>query len=533
MGHDDLGKPFSIPQIKSFIPERLKPWLVILFVLVVQCSGGVYLAAASEMVGSTQLLQEDIMMAGYSSLVGMALFFVIMFRLRLAVKPKTAMSWCVAVIIVANLICMHTQSVPLLVAVSMVAGFFRMWATLECNSTIQLWLTPKRDLSVFFCYVYIVVNGMIQLSGVATIAFSVWSSWHYMHWFVVGLLLLVWIAVRVCYNELRVMPRLPLLGVDWVGMLLWGGVALCTLFVCIYGEHYDWWSSSNILFATLFGVLMLALNLWRATFIRHPYIMLKTLSYPIVPISIVLIIMADILLAPSHIFEHILMEGVLGYDALNIMSLNWIALLGVVCGSIFTWRTFAVRKWTYQRMLVIAFSMMALYLAYFYFRIDYNLPKEALMFPIFIRSFGYVVIAITLLTSLTRLPFPHHFTQGVSAHNMFSAALAGPIGTAIVGRMLSVIVARKAMLLSEGVDTINSSPTQIGELYGVVQLQALMESMKEIYGILLMLSIVILLALSVRHSTIQPRKVVEPTLRAIAKVLRRDFRRQSNFEYRG
>ena len=74
--HHNPNQPFSIPQIR-YIPEPLKPWVLILCIIVFNCTGGVYLAAVSEMVGSTQLLQEDIMLAGYASLVGMALFFAI------------------------------------------------------------------------------------------------------------------------------------------------------------------------------------------------------------------------------------------------------------------------------------------------------------------------------------------------------------------------------------------------------------------------------------------------------------------------
>ena len=173
-------QPFAIPQMRDFILESWRPWIIVAIVIVVQLSGGVYMSAAGEMVGSTALLQEDIMMAGYASLVGMALFFPIMFRLRSAVRPKTALTSCFAVIIATNLVAMHTTSVPLLVGVCLVGGFFRMWATLECNSTIQLWLTPTRDLSVFFCYIYLLVNSCIQLSGIASIAFATWASWHYM-----------------------------------------------------------------------------------------------------------------------------------------------------------------------------------------------------------------------------------------------------------------------------------------------------------------------------------------------------------------
>ena len=52
----DIG-PFSIPAMRAFVPEKLRPWIIILFVIVFQLSGGVYLAAVGEMVGSTALMQ--------------------------------------------------------------------------------------------------------------------------------------------------------------------------------------------------------------------------------------------------------------------------------------------------------------------------------------------------------------------------------------------------------------------------------------------------------------------------------------------
>ncbi len=531
--HHNPNQPFSIPQIR-FIPEPLKPWLLILFIIVFNCTGGVYLAAASEMVGSTQLLQEDIMMAGYSSLVGMALFFAIMFRLKWAVRPKTALGSCISVLIAANLICMHTGSVPVLVGVSLVAGFFRMWAIYECNSTIQLWITPTRDMSIWFCYIYLMVNGTIQLTGIAALSLSVWASWHYMYWLIIGALLLMYLVVVVCYKGISIMPRLPLLGIDWMGMLLWGATAMSVLFICIYGEHYDWWLSEHIWFATLLALITFGMNWWRSTYLRHPYIPFNIFKIPIVLTCVGIILIMDLLLAPSHIFEHALMEGVLGYDHLNSLTLSWVAIVGVVIGIIFTWQTFARRKWTYQRMLVIAFSCFAFYLAYFYFVIDYNLPKESLYLPVVVRSAGYVMVAVMMLTANARLPFPYTFLHGLSFQNMFSAALAAPIGNAIVGRTLTVVMARNSMLLSERLDRVrlSTSHAQMDELYGMVQIQSLLESMKEIYGWLLIVAIFTLLALSLRHSTIRPYKVVEPTLRAIYRVLRRDFRRQSGREYK-
>ena len=522
--HHNPNQPFSIPHIR-FVPEPLKPWLVILFIIILNCTGGVYLAAVSEMVGSTQLLQEDIMMAGHASLVGMALFFAIMFRLKWAVRPKTAMGSCIMVLVVANLICMHTGSVPVLVGTSLVAGFFRMWGIYECNSTIQLWITPKRDMAIWFCYIYLMVNGTIQLTGIASLAFSVWASWHYMHWFIIGALLTMYLIVLVCYKGVRIMPRLPLFGIDWIGMLLWGTTAMSVLFISVYGEHYDWWQSEHIRLATVLGAVSLGANLWRASFLRHPYISLEIFKIPIVPICVGIILVMDLLLAPSHIFEHALMEGVLGYDHLNSLTLNWVAIVGVVIGVVFTWQTFARRKWSYQRMLVIAFSCFAFYLAYFYFRIDYNLPKEALYFPVIVRSAGYVIVAILMLTANARLPFPYTFLHGLSFQNMFSAALAAPIGNAIVGRVLKYTMERNSMLLSERMDhlTLSTTRASFGELYGMVQVQSLLESMKEIYGWLLLVAILCLIGLMLRYCGIRPLKVIEPTYKVIHRLIRRDM----------
>ena len=532
--HHDPNQPFSIPQIR-FIPEKVKPWLLILFIIVFNCTGGVYLAAVSDMVGSTQLLQEDIMMAGYASLVGMALYFAIMFRTKWAVRPKTALGSCILVLIAANLICMHTGSVPVLVGVSLIAGFFRMWAIYECNSTIQLWITPKRDMSVWFCYIYLMVNSTIQLTGIAALSFSVWASWHYMYWFIIGALLVMYLIVLICYKGISIMPRLPLYGIDWVGMLLWGATAMSILFVCIYGEHYDWWQSEYVWFATILAVVTFSMNWWRSTYLRHPYIGFNIFKFPLVLTCVAIILVMDLLLAPSHIFEHALMEDVLGYDHLNTLTLNWVAIIGTVFGVIFTWQTFARRKWTYQRMLVIGFSCFAFYLAYFYFRIDYNLPKEALYLPVFLRSAGYVIIAVLMLTANARLPFPYTFLHGLSFQNMFSAALAGPIGNAIVGRALKVVMTRNSMLLGENMDNVELSAmhANFGELYGMVQVQSLLESMKEIYGWLLFIAILCLVVLMMRYSGIRPVKLIEPTYRTIYNILRGNMKLRLRLRRRG
>ena len=511
---------FSIPAMREFVPEKARPWIVLIFVIIFQFSGGIYLSAVGEMVGSLSLLQEDIMMAGYASLAGMGLTFTVMFRLKFRFETKTALQTCAAVIISANIICMCTRSVPVLIVTCFIAGIFRMWATFECNSTIQLWLTPQRDLSVFFCFIYILVQSCMQLSGMLTVYTTFWSKWEYMHLLIVGLLLILMLATRILLRSFRGIKKLPLYGIDWLGGVMWGITLLCILFVLVYGEHYDWFDSIYIRAALAAAVIITGLNLWRSSFIRHPFISLDVWRQPAVYTTALIYIVVNLLLAPGHLLDHILMTEILHYDEPNLISLNLASLAGIFTGCFFTWQTFARRKWPYKRMTAIAFACITVYLMIFYFTIDYNLSKSALAFPIFFRNVGYVIIGIIFLTVLSRVPFSI-FPQALSVQSFMSASVGSVLGSAILTRILLVIQTRNNVWLGETLDNVNplSGRIPFSEIYGLLHKQALIVSMKEIYGWLIWISLFCLALFLIRENSERPIRALQPPFRRIRRYI--------------
>lgn len=341
--------PFDIPEVPDYIPRRLKPYLFIFFVLIVQFSGGVYLAAASNMVGTTALMQEDILMAGYASLIGMAINFAVMFRIKFRFSTRIQLLVSALVLIAANIICSVTDSVPVLVGVCFIAGWFRMQATFACNSTIQLWLTPVRDMAIFFCYVYLIVDSVIQLCGIATVYTAFFSQWEYMQVTMTALLVLMAAMVLILVRPVRGPMYIPLLGIDWLGALLWAVFMLCFAFICVYGSFYDWWEASEIRGATLLGLVTLGLNLWRATFLHHPYVGWQALTNRNVLRATGIYLVFFTLLATEHVLEHSYAATVLGFDDTNLIDLNWYVLAGIIAGCAFTYFTFALRKWGASR----------------------------------------------------------------------------------------------------------------------------------------------------------------------------------------
>lgn len=520
---------FDIPDVPGFVPRRLKPWLFIFFVLIVQFSGGVYMAAASYMVGSTALMQQDILMAGYASLIGMSINFAVMFRIKFRFSNRAQLLVCGMVLIAANLICASTDNVPVLVGTCLIAGWFRMQATLACNSTIQLWITPVRDMSIFFCYVYIIVDSVIQLSGIATVYTAFGAHWQYMHWIMTGLLVLMLLLVLWLVRPVRGPMYIPLLGIDWIGAFLWAGFMLCFTFLCVYGNYFDWWEAPEICTATALGIICVAINLWRATFLHHPYISFLALKNKNVLRATAIYLVFFTLVATEHVFEHSYAEHILGFDNTHLIDLNWYVFIGIVAGCAFTYFTFATRKWSYKTMAAIAFTLAAGYLAYFYFLIDYGVEKEMLFVPLFLRGAAAVIISIVFLTSIVQsgLSF-RDFPQALTINGFTGAVMGATLGPAIVGEFLSHTIARNAAQLGTALTASNPSAAHIplGTLFGMVQEQALVVSMKEIFGWLLIVAILSLAIILASFGTIRPFAIF-PKWRTIRRILR-STSRQSN-----
>ncbi|MBD5296165.1 MAG: hypothetical protein HDS25_07620 [Bacteroides sp.] len=524
--------PFDIPDVPNYVPRKLKPYLFIFFVLIVQFSGGVYLAAASDMVGTTALMQEDILMAGYASLIGLAINFAVMFRIKFRFSTRTQLLSSAIVLIAANIICAYTTSVPVLVITCFVAGWFRMQATLACNSTIQLWLTPVRDMAIFFCYVYIIVDSVIQLSGIATIYTAFFSQWEYMQWIMVGLLALMMLMVMILVKPVRGPMFIPLLGIDWIGALLWTGFMMCFTFICVYGNYFDWWDAVEIKGATIIGLVCLAINLWRASFLHHPYISFMAMKNRNVIRATGIYLVFFTLLATEHVFEHSYAATILGFDETNLIDLNWYVFAGIIAGCGFTYFTFALRKWRYKTMTAIGFALAIVYLAYFYFFIDYGIEKEMLFIPLFFRGAASVIISIVFLTSIVQSGLPFQvFPQALTINGFTGAVMGATFGPAVIGELLRHTVAKNAALF--GVNITNTNPdiihVPLSQLFGMVQIQALVVSMKEIYGWLLIVGLASLTIILLSYSSVRPFAIF-PKWSTIRHVIKHLVRTTKNYQ---
>lgn len=171
-------------------------------------------------------------------------------------------------------------------------------------------------------------------------------------------------------------------------------------------------------------------------------------------------------------------------------------------------------------MIAIGFALAAMYLAWFYFMIDYGVEKEALFVPLFLRGMSAVIISIVCLTSILRSGLSFFiFPQGLCIHGFAGAVLGSTLGPAIVGEWFSHTTAKNSAILSSAVTNTTASVNNIAEIYGQVQRQALLISMKEIYGWLLIAALIFFILICLEFSPIRPSAIF-PTWKTIRRKIR-------------
>lgn len=268
------NQKFSMPMFNPWVPERVRPWIFVLFALFFQLSGGIYFSNMQQMVGATSLMREDIQLVAMCGVVGVNMPFPFLFRYKLCFTNQQLLINAAFVIAVCNILCLYVTWLPALCAISYIAGFFKLCGTFECFSNIRLWLSPKQDFGIFLPSMYIIILGAMPgsnwIAQQLTIAFD---SWQMMHWLMVGLMLVIVLVIYTCTHPWRMMPfQLPLVSLDWLGCFLWSAVMLEIIWLFTYGEYYNWWDSAVWRCALMALPLTFAVTVGRMLHIRHPYI---------------------------------------------------------------------------------------------------------------------------------------------------------------------------------------------------------------------------------------------------------------------
>jgi len=525
MGAPIQHGPYRIMTFRDFVPDRLRFVILLFASIAFQFSGGVYLASVSQMVGGKVLLQEDIMMAGYVSFIGMTMIFPLLFRIKFCFKPRNTLMFTAGMIAALNVITMYTQNLAILMTASFIVGALRMVGSFECFSTLQLKITPSRNMTVFFCAIYLIVTGAIQLCGITTVYIDYFFTWQYMHVLVVGLLIVAFLCFLFLMKNVRLGKKLPLYGIDYMGCFLWTAFLISTVFVFQYGRYLDWFDSAYIRIGAVISLLALLLAIRQMLVAKRPYINPQLFGYRNLKTGLILALAMMLLLNTSSGLENQFIYGIMHYDSLNAISLNWWVLAGIVIGAVFAWYTLVVLKMRYKTALFIGFTCLVAYQMIFYFIIDPRLNIEMLYPMSVLRGIGYVILYVALVLYTTEhIPFTHFF-HALCLIGFIRTGIGSPLGSSLITNWMVYLTKKNTMLLGASLDAVNPAAASLTTetLYSEVNRQAMLVSMKEILGWFAIGGLVVLLFI-LTMQYIRPAVRIIPRMKYMRRYVRTRLR---------
>lgn len=490
-----MNGPFTMPMFCSFVPRKVQPWIYVFMAVTFQLSGGLYLGSLNQMMGTTALMREDLMMCLYSTLGGMAIYFPLLFRMKFRFTNKTLLGAAALGVLACNLLAPYVTFLPLLWAICFVEGICKIQGTFECMSNIQLWITPKRDFTVFFPALHVILLGSMQFSDLIATHFMYYWHWSCMHWFIAALMLVDLLIVRGLTRHFRIIKKLPLYGIDWLGALLWALLLLEIAYFFNYGDFYDWFASPVMRMLAVAVAITLVACLWRMFTIRHPFYEPKMWTYKhLVPI-LVLIALTEAFLATEHVLEEAFSSEVMHYDEMVSVRFDWAMLAGVWSGCLFSYWWMHVRRFNYIRLLTVGMAALALYLGLYYFLLSADLHISQLYWPTVFRGFSYAILSATFMVCLDEIMTFQHFFQALSVFNMLHMVMGGVMGAALYTRAFRYYMADNMARYGAWVDNValGRMPASGGNGMERFSEQVMEISIKQIYGWTLYVCLFVLL----------------------------------------
>ena len=526
MGAPILNGPFVMPMFREIIPRKIQPWIYVFFAFTFQLSGGLYLGALNQMIGGMVLMREDILMCLYCNLAGMAIYFPLLFRAKFRFTNKTLLTAAATGVLVCNLVAPHITFLPLLWAVCFVEGICKIQGTFECMSNIQLWMTPKRDFTVFFPLLHIVILCSMQFSDLLMTFSLYYYHWSYMHLFIAALMMVDLLLLHLFIRPFHFLKkRLPLFGIDWLGALLWSALLLQIAYLLDYGDWYDWWNSPVVRRLSLSIAVTLTICLWRMFTIRHPFYEPKMWTYRHLFPLFVLIALVEAFLASERVLEEIFSEEVMHYEEMVSVQLDWLALVGIVAGCLFSLWWMHVRKYNYIRLLIVGIVALLCYLLGFYFTIDSNIHISQLYLPVMCRGFAYAVLSATFMVCLEEIMTFQHFFQALSVFNMLHMVIGGVVGAALYTQGFSYYLQDNIARYGSAVDRVSFSRAPFPlEHYMESFISQMMEiSIKQIYGWIVYACAFLLLLFLLYDIPARRQMKLMPAWKQVAKDVKNSF----------
>lgn len=345
---------------------------------------------------------------------------------------------------------------------------------------------------MFFPVLHFFIMLSMPVSDLMAVYFSYTRTWQFMPWFMAGVMVFNMLWLFVCTRHFRIMRRLPLYAVDWLGAVLWVLAVMQAVYVLCYGEFYNWWDSSVVRTVTLTAVITLALAVARMFFVRHPYLEPKMWLNKHLPVILFLAFVIEGLFAVEHVLEEVFYESGMGWHKHTTVLLDYPVMAGNVCGCLFSLLWLKVWQRGRVRLVAVGVAVFTAYALLFYFGVSPDAGIQRFCLPVFLRGFAAALLNVVLLYSIQSVMNFFVFFQSLAVFQTLHILVGGVAGAACYSFGLRRFVADGLSRYGECLDSLgvpaHDVPSRMYRLVSSLQVAGV----KQIYGAVAYVAIALL-----------------------------------------
>lgn len=396
----------------NWVPKPVGIIILFVFFLPILTVGGTYSVASTEMMSELGIISEHIQFANFATSIGMAAFCPFLYRLVVIRRQKMMCLAGFSLMYIFSYICAKTDSVFLLALCSIFMGFLRMvlmmvnlFTLIKYAGHIEAYdkITPgnepttdegwdkldiERSAAQPAIYLFFMVLGQLGTSLTAWLAFE--YEWQYIHYFMMGLLLLCILItfITMPYHKYTT-RRFPINFKQFGNASIFCITLACITYVLTYGKVLDWYDDPTIRWATVCAIIAGGIFLYIESTQRNPYYQLDVFKLRTIRMGFLFYFLLMVLNS-SAMFVNVFTGIGMKLDNFQNATLgNW-SMLGYLIGGIATiW--LSVKGVHFKYLFAAGFLLLGLSTMFMYFEVQGAGLYERMKYPVIIRSTRYDV----------------------------------------------------------------------------------------------------------------------------------------------
>lgn len=475
----------------SWIPRPLQFVLMFLFAFVLLGVSGVYPGNGAETYSSMGLTPAAITSANNAMFIGQALIFTVVLRVKMYVKSRTKLFWGFVALAALSLLCTYTQDYYVLVICSFALGAVKMLCLHEFLFLLMTTMVlPGGNKARVFYFLFPAIFTAYPLGAFVSTFVSYGYQWQRTNWLFIVLLLMCALLVKLFVHNKRFSKRYPLHYIDWFSIILVAMGLLLMNHVLSFISEDNWFLDNELVKVRLvLSAILISLGLLRQCYLKRPIWSLNALGKKNVLIGYGLIFFLGILQAAVGL-ETIFISTLMKYDQTHMAILNlWMVPGSLLSGVI---GFYSIRYQNNLKQLVLAgFTIFVLYYIALYMNLSTDLSIDFFYAGYFIRSLATGMIYIGVWYFFTKDLVMEQLIPIMSGmqiiRTFFSVMAFAPIYSYLMHRY---------QLQSIGDLAIHLDMNTFGMLniqkYSQMQQQAILVSLKKIFGWVIIFSLPIL-----------------------------------------